>query len=356
MKPFIGILTVLFILFPRAEATDGVYKFWVQFSDKTGTPFTLDNPREFLSQRSVERRQRFGISVDWKDLPVNPAYLDDIRSDNVRVLYTSKWMNGAVIETTDTEIVNELLSFPFVSHTEMLFGPPCTVKSTRDKSEEVRRTDETEIISDHQIEMLNGHLLHSMGYRGDDRVIAVLDTGFGGTDTLPGFDSLFIHGQILGTRNFVEPGKDAFTLGEHGTHVLSIMGGNLSGTFLGSAPAASFWLIQTEDVRSEQHIEEANWLAGAEFADSLGADIIQSSLGYSDGFTCPSVDYTYKHLDGNTTLVTRAADLAASRGMLVVTSAGNSGNDPWHFIISPGDGDSVLAVGAITADGNPAVL
>ena len=352
MRLYLSILSLLFIFISSTAAADDLYKFWVQFSDKTGTPYTLDNPREFLSQRAIERRQRYGIPLDWQDLPVNPTYIDNLKSENIRVLYTSKWMNSAVIETHDSSIVAELLLHPFVSYAEMLFAPPCPVKSGREKSETIRRTTETGIISDHQIEMLQGHLLHAMGYRGDNMVIALLDTGFGGTDTLPGFDSLYVNNKILGSRNFVEPGKDAFSLGEHGTNVLSILGGNLPGRFLGAAPSASYWLIQTEDVRSEQHIEEANWLAGAEFADSAGADIIQSSLGYSDGFTCPSIDYTYRHLDGNTTLVTRAADMAASRGMLIVTSAGNSGNDPWQFINSPGDGDSVLAVGAIDADGD----
>jgi subtilisin family serine protease len=333
-----------------------VFKYWVQFSDKTGTPYALDKPEEFLSRRSIERRLRYSIPLDWKDLPVNPDYISGIKSAQMDVLYSSKWLNGAVVVTNDSSNISDLLSHSFVSRVNLLYAPGCGIKSGRDKFEDLKGFSTDKLISDHQIEMLQGHRLHEMGYRGENMIIALLDTGFEGTDSLPGFDSLYIRRQIIGTRNFVEPGKEVYLLGDHGTNVLSILGGNLTGSYRGAAPAASYLLIQTEDVRSEYHIEEANWLAGAEFADSAGADIINSSLGYSDGFTCPADDYAYEDLDGDATLVTRAADLAASRGMLVVVSAGNSGgiSNPWQYITPPADGDSVLTVGAVDSTGNSA--
>jgi len=353
MKGITSLTLAIVLIVTGASAQEAVYKFWVQLSDKEGSPYSIEKPEEFLSGRAIERRKRYHIPIQWNDLPVSPAYIDSLQTEHIRILYTSKWLNGAVIETADSGQAEQVLSHSFVSRVDVLYQPPCPVKSGQDKFENLQNEGAAELLSDHQIKMLQGHRLHEMGYKGDSMVIALLDTGFGGTDTLPGFDSLFINGQILGTRNFVEPGKEVYSLGEHGTHVLSIMGGNLPGSYLGAAPAASFWLIQTEDVRSEFHVEEANWLAGAEFADSAGADIINSSLGYSDGFTCPAKNYTYEDMDGNTPLVTRAADLAASKGILVVTSAGNSGRstDPWQYIGAPADGDSVLTVGAVDSAG-----
>jgi subtilisin family serine protease len=358
MKRIFGFPLAIILIATGAPAQDAAYKYWVQFSDKEGSPYSIERPEEFLSSRAIERRERYDIQIQRNDLPVNPAYIDSIQTESIRVLYPSKWLNGAVIETSDSNQAAQLVLRSFVNHVELLSQPPCPKKSEQDKFEVQENVNATALFSDHQIKMLQGHMLHEMGYRGDSMVIALLDTGYEGADTLPGFDSLFINGQILGTRNFVEPGKEVYALGQHGTHVLSIMGGNLPGTYLGAAPAASYWLIETEDVRSEFHIEEANWLAGAEFADSAGADIINSSLGYANGFTCPAKDYTYGDMDGNTTLVTKAADLAASKGMLVVTSAGNSGrpDNPWQYVNAPADGDSVLTVGAVDADGHNAAF
>ncbi len=358
MKALPGLILVFSVLANGIHAQGNVFRFWVQLSNKKGTPYSVDRPEEFLSPRAMERRLRYGIPVEWNDLPVNPVYVDSISNTNLRVLYASKWLNGVVAETTDPDLAETLRSWSFVDRVDTLYQPPCPAKSVRNKSVWLPSAQTEELSSDHQIEMLHGNLLHAMGYRGEGMVIALLDTGFEGTDSLPGFDSLYINRQILGTRNFVEPGESVYALSEHGTSVLSIMGGNVPGMYLGSAPAASYWLIQTEDDRSEFHIEEANWLAGAELADSAGADIINSSLGYSDEFTCPAADYTYEDMDGNTALVTMAADLAASKGILVVVSAGNSGRDtdPWQYITAPADGDSVLSVGALNPDGSVAVF
>ncbi|MEZ5172243.1 MAG: S8 family serine peptidase [Bacteroidia bacterium] len=203
---------------------------------------------------------------------------------------------------------------------------------------------------DRQIKMLNGHKLHQLGYRGEGITIAVLDAGFYKVNEFVFFDSLRTKGRILGTRDFVEGGESVYEDNTHGLSVLSTMAANYPGIFVGTAPDASYWLLRTEDADSEFLIEEDNWVRGAEFADSVGADIINSSLGYTN-FDDPETSHTYSQLDGNTTVITRAADLVASKGILVVNSAGNSGADPWKYIGAPADGDSVLTIGAVTSEG-----
>jgi len=197
-----------------------------------------------------------------------------------------------------------------------------------------------------QTGMHNGHILHSKGFRGKGITIAVIDAGFYNADVISVFDRLRENGQILGTRDFVTPGADVYRGQSHGMAVLSIIGGYKTGELIGTAPDADFWLLRSEDGGSEYVIEEDNWIAAAEFADSVGTDIINSSLGYSD-FDDPVQNHTYADMDGNTTRVSRAADLAVSKGMLVVVSAGNEGGQLWKFITAPADADSALTVGAV---------
>jgi serine protease AprX len=199
--------------------------------------------------------------------------------------------------------------------------------------------------------MLNGDALHEMGYRGQGKVIAVLDGGFYHVNTLAVFDSLWQNNQILGTRDFVNGGEVAFDGATHGTMVLSLMGANYSGQLIGTAPKASYWLFISEDVNSEYIVEEYNWVSAAEFADSVGADVINSSLGYTE-FDDPVQNHTYANMDGNTCPSTIGADMAAKKGILVCNSLGNSGPEPWYYLGAPSDGDSVLGIGAVDSEGN----
>lgn len=336
---------------------DSSYKFWIQLKDKEGSLYSLENPAEFLSQRAIDRRLRYQIPVVENDLPVSQVYIDSLHHHNLKILYSSKWMNAVVIETTDSNMADLISSFSFVTGIELLYWTP-RLKSASNKFLETY--SDAPLPSDHQVEMLNGHKLHEQGFRGEDMIIAVIDGGFNNVDSIAGFQSLWENGQVLGIRNFVDPSANFFWSinGSHGTSVLSIMGGYLPGEFRGAATRAGYWLIQTEDTQTEFRIEEANWLAGAELADSAGVDVINSSLGYSDNFTVNDQNYNYSDMDGKTTLVTRAATLAASKGMLVITSAGNSGRpgDPWQYIIAPADADSILGVAAVDADGVRAIF
>ena len=328
-----------------------VYKFWVSFTDKNKTSFETGNPEQFLSDRAIERRVRYNIPVTESDLPVNPAYVDSIRILGAEVLYTSKWFNAAVIETSDSSLIELLTQQSFINRTELLYMKPDmgdpVLKALR-KPDIMNPVDYTP--ADQQILIHHGEELHNQGYKGQGMIIALLDGGFKNVDSLPAFESIRLNGRILGTKDFVMAGNDVYREHDHGMKVLSIIGGYIPGELNGTAPDACFWLLRSEDVNSEFRIEEANWIAAAEFADSVGADVINSSLGYSQFDYYPH-NYTYEDMDGNTTLVTRGADMAASKGILVVTSAGNSGNKPWKYVTAPADGDSVLALGAISADG-----
>jgi serine protease AprX len=355
MRRAVMLVLLFSALLVDATGQQSIYKFWVQLKDKEGGPYSLDKPGQFLSQRAIDRRLRYQIPIEENDLPVSRVYLDILQQQDLNILYTSKWMNAVAIETTDSNMADLLSSFPFVTGVDLFYWRPW-YKSGADKFRE--SFSDVSLPSDHQVVMLKGQKLHEQGFRGEDMVIAVIDAGFDKTDSMAGFHSLWQNGQILGYRNFVDPTASFFwsSNGDHGTRVLSTMGGYLPGEFEGGAVKAGYWLIQTEDTHSEFRIEEANWLAGAELADSAGADVINSSLGYADRFTDSSQNYQYSDMDGRSTLVTRAASLAASKGMLVITSAGNAGwtEDVWGYIVAPSDGDSVLGVGAVDADGERA--
>jgi len=353
-KPFTIVL--LFLSLVPTYPQDTLHKFWVGFTDKAGTPYSVDNPSEFLSNRAIDRRIRYSIPVTENDLPVNPAYVDSLKKPGVSIIYTSKWFNSAVISIADSGYVIEVSQMPFVRSVIHLSREVVPGDGRHKAFTDKFGTETLDYgLASAQITIHHGDALHTMGYRGQDMVIAILDAGFYNVDSLRAFDSLRINGQILGTRDFVKPGNDVFREHTHGMSVLSIMGGNLPGELIGTAPAASFWLLRSEDPVSEQRIEEANWIAAAEFADSTGADVINSSLGYSE-FDDTSQNYSYEDMDGNSTLVSRGADMAASKGMLVVVSAGNSGNIPWLYITSPADGDSVLAIGAVDPSGKYATF
>jgi serine protease AprX len=355
----IVILVIIAYLLTSADVLSQSY-YWVGFTDKANSPWALSNPGEYLSQRALERRKNQSIPVDSLDLPVNPEYINQILQRGATLVHSSKWLNGITVKTQDANFSERILSLPFVKEVQ-LTKRAFSLKSAVNKFEEpFVHGGNLEIdtmlygLSVHQVGQLNGQFLHNQNFKGQGMQIAVLDAGFYRVDHFPAFDSLWMNGQILGTRDFVG-GNHVFEGHFHGMSVLSTMGGNIPGQLIGSAPKASYWLIRSEDVNSEFLIEEDNWVAAAEFADSAGVDIINSSLGYFR-FDDSEMNHTYADMDGNTTRVTRGANIAASRGMLVFSSAGNEGreNNSWKYIIAPSDGDNVIAVGAVNKDGIPA--
>lgn len=351
-----------------AQIAPGKYVAWL--TDKNNNPYSLSNPSAFLSQRSIERRQRQGISLDWYDLPVTPSYIDQIKAVGVNVIHASKWMNFVVFETSNPALADQVALLPFVKKVEKARKRTAKSKINAGTLDYIAFPwMETPLLASapelknskgfdygggaNQVQMIKTDVLHNLGFTGQGMLIALLDAGYASADQLPALDSLFKTGRMVGTRDFVQPGNNVFvpTINGHGTMVLSTMAALQAGTLVGTAPRASYFLIRTEDALSEFVIEEYNWVSGAELADSVGADIINSSLGYTE-FDDSTQNHTYQSMDGNTAISTQGADRAASRGILVVNSAGNSGSSPWRYIGAPADGDSVFTIGAVDAWGN----
>jgi len=351
-------LIMLLAFQARPQTAPG--KYWIQFTDKAHTPFTISHPKDFLSDRALERRARYDIAINEQDLPIDPAYPDSLRKLGVTVLNRSKWFNAVTISTTDTAALGKIRQLGFVRQLKSVR----TTKSSgavNDKfgsgfttaSDSHNQTDTTLLQygqATRQIGMLNGHIIHNQGFQGQGMVIAVLDAGFRNVNVNHAFDSLWLRNQVVGNWDFVNNKPVAFDGHSHGAQVLSIMGGNLPALLVGSAPKASYYLLITEDPDTEYIVEEDNWVAGAEYADSVGADLINSSLGYSQ-FNDPAMNHTYADMNGNTSRCTIAADIACNKGILVVSSAANEGDKAWHYITAPADADSILTVGAVDSLG-----
>ncbi|MCK9220686.1 MAG: S8 family serine peptidase [Bacteroidales bacterium] len=344
-------------------------KYFVAFTDKNGTPYTLDNPEAFLTQRAIDRRNNQGIPIVENDLPVNPNYIAQVKNMGVTILNPTKWLNGITLIASDTSVMASIRALPFVSKVYKCIAnePKTPVNSDKFKIEESYASSPARVpekTSDaipgfnygdsyRQISMVLGTFLHDLGYRGQGKVIAILDAGFLNADFLPVFDSLRVNGQILGTRDFVLPGNNVYNEYQHGMEVLSIMGGNYPGLLIGTAPKADYWLLRSEDAATENIIEEYNWVSAAEFADSVGADVINSSLGYTT-FDDPKYDHTCADMDGHSAPATRGANFAASKGIAVICSAGNEGGTSWTCMSAPADGDLVLAIAAVDSLGHRA--
>lgn len=349
------LLLLLGFLLPMSLCAQPLTKHFVQFTDKNDSPYSFDQPEAFLSPRALERRRKQGIALDSLDLPVHPNYLNAIRKAGGVIYTTSKWFNAATVYCPDETVLAAIQALPFVKSTEPTGRnypkrPIPESPKTPITADRYTQRDAHYGFGRPQIEMLNGDLIHRMGYTGEGMLVAVLDGGFTNVDIMPFFDSLRTSGRLLPAIDLVDADGYAYEASSHGSQVLSTMASNLSGLMIGTAPGATYVCIKTEDVRSELRIEEDNWVAGAEYADSLGVDVLNSSLGYTS-FNIDAMSHQYSELDGNTTRVTIGADIAAQKGILVVVSAGNEGYSAWKYLGAPADADSVLAVGATDVNG-----
>ncbi len=346
----VGLLALLLAGMDEVGAQVGPDTYLVRFSDKENSPYSISDPGAYLSTRAILRRYRAGIPIGEDDLPVNPAYVDALRDlGDLRVLARLKWFNAVLIETSDSAVVAAIADIPFVDKVEAR-TPAKLIDFPDDHVGFSPKSDGEEYGGARtQIAMLNGLELHEEGFRGAGMVIAVLDAGFRDVEEAPAFARLYEEGRVWATKNFVDTSLDVYRDHFHGSYVLSTMAAYMPDTMIGTAPDAAYVLCLTEDVSQERRVEGVWWAAAVEYADSMGADVVNSSLGYSL-FDVADENYSYEDMDGHTTLITRAANRAAEKGMLVVNSAGNSGNQPWYYITAPADGDGVLAVGAVTAD------
>ncbi len=344
------ILVALFVA-TSVFSQDYIYAYLVEFTDKANSSYSVDKPGEFLTERALARRAKFNIEITEQDIPVNKSYTDSLQQFGAQLHVTSRWLNSAVFYTNFTSFENDALTCSFVKSVKKVYD----TSSLKNKS--LIHKWQTDISPENygaaygQVAMCNVQKLHRLGFTGKGIQIAVLDGGFYHENVIPGFDSLNLNHQILGHWDFVSHNDNVFDDDSHGMSVLSIMGGNVHNEFLGIAPKASYYLFRTENVNSEFPIEEENWIAGAERADSLGADIITASLGYSV-FDNSAMDHTYADMDGKSCRITRGAEIAFSKGMMVVNSAGNEGRSSWLHIVAPSDGEHVLCVGAVDSNRN----
>ena len=356
---FLALSAVVF-----AQTTTTV-NYWIIFKDKAHSPYSVSNPKAYLSERAIARRQRQHIEINMRDLPVNPAYVKGLTDLGAAVKNKSKWYNGVTITLSDASLLNKISALPYVQSVEKITisgtahsadkfkletASAPAIKTTEASTEKNITSTLNYGLAYNQAHMIGADCMHALGYMGQGMVIAQLDAGWLDANILPAFDSLRAHNQILGCRDFVTGDTMVYEDFPPGMNVLSCMGGNLPGQIIGTAPKASFWLLRTEDAATESIQEEINWMVGAEFADSVGADVINSSLGYST-FDDSSTNHTYADMNGNSTIITKAADWAESVGIFVTSSAGNAGGPPWFKITAPADGDSVLTVGAVDSLG-----
>lgn len=325
------------------------YRFRVYLHTKGEAGYRVDKPEAFLSSEAIARRERMGIAVEADDCPIAPAILDQLAQTGVKLILTSKWMRTVVVESEDYGVEQTLRQLPMVDSVQFVWQGEATAPLDRVESGERLAPTKEPKKSPYgyalgQIKLLNGLKLHRAGFRGQGMRVAVIDAGFLNADRMRVFDSL----RLLGTYNVVSPGQSVFAEDEHGTKVLSCLAANAPGWMVGTAPEASYWLIKSEDSRSEYPIEEDYYVAALEFADSVGVAVVSSSLGYYT-FDDDSLSYTQADLDGHTAFISRAAHRAAEKGLLLFSSAGNEGNSTWEKITFPADTEGILTVGSMTS-------
>lgn len=347
-----------------AQNTPTCYR--ISLSDKNNSPYSISNPSVFLSQRALDKRARFNIAITEQDFPVNPQYIQQIKAidANIQVLCTSKWMNTVTVYCPDSTKPATISALPFVTNVLSvadydLQGMKKQLQTFENNYISIVSNPAKDSMADldygegyRQIALHNGHLLHKEGFLGNGMLIAVFDAGWAGVDTSVYFHPLFENGQILGTRDLIPGRHNVFEGHYHGTIVSSTMAILAEGTLVGTAPKANYFFIRSEHPLSEELIEEDFWTQAAEIADSLGADVINSSLGYTTFRDFPQGDFTYEDMDGVTSIASRAATILGQKGVVVCVSAGNEGTSPWYHIGHPADAFDILAVGAANVMGH----
>lgn len=351
---------------PRITETDMVsfpggrcmmYRLYLRDKDLQHTPFSVNRPEQFLSARSIERRKRQGLHVDVTDLPIAPAYLDSVNRTGIEIVGQSKWNNTLLVKIHKEKELNKLNSLSFITKKLKVFSSPDSI-TERKRSSFRKELNSWESVPTHygaaaeQLKSLGGQRIHERGFYGNGMMIAVFDGGFMNVDRIPA-----LHGmKLAGLKDFVVPkSNNIFEEMEHGTMVLSTMAANAPNLYVGVAPEAQYVLVRCEDERTESLAEEDYWASAAEYADSLGVDIINSSLGYHD-FDDANTNHKYWEQDGETALISHTASMCADKGIICVNSAGNDGMGVWKKINFPADAKHILTVGSINEQGKNAAF
>ena len=353
------LLLFLFIItFLKVSAQEDA---WLFLKDKPNATTFLNNPLTMLSQEALDRRAMLGISLDNIDVPVDDSYYSQLKNETtITVLAKSKWLNAVHVQGEVSDINNLTATYSFIESIEFANKSLNTSSKSISKTKSIAPNHQNKFSeiqtefnygeADNQIKMLKGEYLHEQGLTGENQIIAVIDAGFPNVNTLDAFQRIRDNNQILGGYNFADRNTDFYTRSSHGTHVLSSIAGYLEDEYVGTAPDAKFYLFISEISETETVLEESLWVEAAERADSLGVDVINTSLGYTT-YDNPNHSHSYADLDGKTTFISRGAEIGASRGLLLVNAAGNSGNDSWKYIGAPADAPSVITVGAVNSSG-----
>lgn len=351
MKRIILAVAILLISYALC-AEDYNYKFRLTLKDKGQAGYSIDKPEQFLSKKALERRKRNNVTINQTDLPISQNYLQTIEETGAIIVAKSKWMKTVAVHCTDSSMVEKLKQLPFVSDAKFIWKGLSEKQKIKTDTVIKYKAVEEVVFGNYynqgydNIKLNRGELLHDAGFKGKGINLAVIDGGF---NNLPDIE-LFSNTDIKGWKGFVYENEDLFAnSNQHGLNVLSCIGANRPFQFVGTAPEASFWLFGTEDSRSEFPVEEDYWATAIEYADSIGIDVVNTSLGYNK-FDYPATSYSHSDLDGKTSLISRSANRAVQTGMIVVCSAGNSGNSEWRKITPPSDAEYVLTVGAIQRD------
>ena len=353
----------IFFLTNMLYAQNGYYRYWIELKDKDST-FSIDKPLEFLSKKSIDRRLKYKIPITDNDFPVCSKYVSTIKEKGFRIIHTSRWLNSITVQTTKKNLIDSLSQVKFISKIKYLgllkfddaennpdepinINEALSVLESKFDDSKSKNVDTNFYGKSYpQINMLNLVKLHQMGFMGEGITIAVLDAGYKNANKFSVFKFAFDSGHVVGTKDFIERNQNVFDDDDHGDGVWSCMAAYKPHELVGTSPKADFWLLRSEYAQTESPIEETHWLAAAEFADSVGVDIINSSVGYNQ-FDDPTLNYQFKDFDGKTTIISRAAGMAAKKGILVLSSAGNEGDNDWKYITAPSDALNILAVASV---------
>ena len=330
--------------------------YLIHLKPKNNTASYFNNPTSMLTQKALDRRLNRNINVDDKDVPIDASIIQQIKNLNLTYVGSSKWLNNVMVAIDNEDVKNQVQNLSFVQTVQPLFNDNFAPRHNHNPSKfqefNARLTNFDYGYSSSFIDQLNLSPIHQAGYTAQNILIGVIDSGFPGVDFIDAFAALRNENRIIDSKNFVNS-NSIYDMHSHGTVVLATMAAKVNGSFVGSAPDANYALYVSEDASQETPKELMYWIQAAERADSIGVDVINTSLGYTT-FDDDRYDFTYDDMDGNTTLISKGAKIAASRGIFLLNAMGNDGANDWHYVSAPADVAEMFSIGAIDLNLNPA--
>lgn len=333
----ITILILISIFFGNwVQGQQNEQAYWIFLSDKNDVTF---DPYAYFDQKAIDRRMKHNLSLShFTDWPLNNSYIQIVKENSDSILGQTRWFNAIAVMANPEQII-ALQKLSCVREVR-----PMKYYAVTAATEHISSTSDIDNDKKNQLESMEYHLFQEAGIDGKGVRIAIFDGGFPGVNTISALKPIIESGRLIMTWDFTKNKENVFYSISHGTNVMSCIGGvDFDGNAIGMATGAEYLLAKTE-IKREPYSEEKNWLEAVEWADKNGAEIINSSLGYT------SDRYFQEDMDGEKSLVAKAANMAASKGILVVNAAGNDGDSGWEIIGTPADADSVLAIGGVSPE------